>query len=164
MGIGDRILTAEVACALQRESEQEGELLVWIVAGSEDEMVARPVTSGRGALPYVLVADTLEALRAQIPVGLVRATDTPADPDRVLEVCMPLSRTERKRPGARGAARARLGRKPIALLSYPCAVPVAVSQLTPGSVLRGQSASKSDPPVDYRRKLGGGELIGQEGS
>ncbi len=52
--MGDRILTAEVARALQRESKQEGELLAWIVTGSEGEVAARPVTSGRGALPYVL--------------------------------------------------------------------------------------------------------------
>ena len=84
--MGDRILTAEVAQALQRESAQEGELLAWIVTGREGEVVARPVTSGRGALPYVLVADTLEALRAQIPAGLVRVTETPMDPDRVLEI------------------------------------------------------------------------------
>lgn len=84
--MGDRILTAEVAQALQRESEQEGELLAWIITGGAGEVMARPVTSGRGALPYVLVADTLEALQAQIPAGLVRATETPMDPDRVLEV------------------------------------------------------------------------------
>ena len=84
--MGDRILTAEIAQALQRESEQEGELLAWIVTGSKGEVVARPVTTGRGALPYVLMADTLEALRAQIPAGLVRAAPSAVGPEGMLEM------------------------------------------------------------------------------
>ena len=32
---------------------------MWIVSGTEGEVQARPVTSGRGALPCVLTTDTL---------------------------------------------------------------------------------------------------------
>ena len=81
----DRILTAELAAALQADCEAEGELLVWIVSGTEGEMVARPVTSGRGALPYVLTADTLAALRALLPAGLLRMDDGAALPDGAAE-------------------------------------------------------------------------------
>jgi len=81
-----RVLTAELAQALQDECVTEGELLAWIVTGGTGEVVARPVTSGRGALPYVLIADTLEALRAQMPVGLVRAAPSPVAPAGMLEM------------------------------------------------------------------------------
>ena len=60
-------------------------MLAWIVTGGEGAVAARPVTSGRGALPYVLVADTLEALRAQIPAGLARAAPS-IGPEGMLEI------------------------------------------------------------------------------
>ncbi len=59
----DRILAAEIAQALQDDSTAEGETLAWIVSGAEGEMLARPVASGRGALAYVLLGETLPAAR-----------------------------------------------------------------------------------------------------
>jgi hypothetical protein len=44
------------------------------------------VTAGAGALPYVLVADTLEELRAQLPAGLTYSERQPADAPEVMEV------------------------------------------------------------------------------
>jgi len=54
----DRILTAELAQALQDESVADGE-------------AARPVTAGRGALAYLLMAETLSASRSVLPAGWV---------------------------------------------------------------------------------------------
>lgn len=82
----DRILTAELAQALQDECATEGELLAWIVTSAEGEVAARPVTAGRGALSYVLIAATLPALRAMLPAGLARMPREPADPEGVVEV------------------------------------------------------------------------------
>lgn len=73
----DRIFTAEIAQALQDDSTAEWDLPVLIVAGSEGEMVARPVTSGRGALGYVLTAETLAELRARPWISASRYTLTP---------------------------------------------------------------------------------------
>ena len=70
----DRILTADIAAALQAD------------AIAESEMVARPVTAGRGALAYVLVADPLPRLCAPLPARLARMLRTPAEPEGVIEV------------------------------------------------------------------------------
>ena len=53
-----RILTAEVAQTLQDEVIRDRELLTWVVMKAEGggDVMARPVASGRGALPYVLRA------------------------------------------------------------------------------------------------------------
>ena len=78
-GGAGRILTAALAQALQDQSRAKGKALVWIVTGSAGEMMARPVTAGRGALGYVLLAGTLGALRAMLPAGLTRSARMPAD-------------------------------------------------------------------------------------
>ena len=85
----DRILTAEIAQALQDDSTAEDEALVWIVTGGEGEMLARPVAAGRGALAYVLFAETLAGLRALLPAGLVRSPRMPGDPAGVIEMWYP---------------------------------------------------------------------------
>ena len=72
--------------ALQDGCTQEGELLAWIVTGTEGEIVARPVTAGRGALGYVLMAATLDALRAMLPAGLVRVPAMPVHPAGMVEL------------------------------------------------------------------------------
>ncbi len=88
-GMGDRILTSEIAAALHRECLAEGEAIAWFVCGTAGELVARPVTSRRGALPYVLTAATLAALRAQLPARLKRSPRMPADPENVVEIWLP---------------------------------------------------------------------------
>jgi len=84
----DRVLTADTAQALQDESERAGELPTWVVMEAEDSanVIARPTASGRGALPCVLVARTLGALHAQLPVGLTRSPRQWADPTGVVEI------------------------------------------------------------------------------
>ena len=71
----DRIITAEAAQTLQDEADQDRELLTWVVMEAENstEVMARPVTTGRGALPCVLVAATLAELHGMMPVGLTRS-------------------------------------------------------------------------------------------
>jgi hypothetical protein len=84
----DRILTADTAQALQSESDRAGELLTWVVMDAEDsaEVIGRPIASGRGALPCVLVATTLAELHALLPVGLTRSPRQAADPPGVVEI------------------------------------------------------------------------------
>ncbi len=56
--MADRIITAGVAQTLQDETNQAREVLTWIIMEGEDDhpekLLARPVTAGAGALPYVL--------------------------------------------------------------------------------------------------------------
>ena len=86
----DRNITAAVAQTLQEEAHDERGVLIWIVmeggGGHPEKFAARPVQSGAGALHCVLVADTLEELRAQLPSGLVRSERQPADAPGVVEV------------------------------------------------------------------------------
>lgn len=49
-----------------------------------DELVARLVTDA--PTPYVLLADTLAGLQAQLPPRLVRKERQPADPPEMLEI------------------------------------------------------------------------------
>jgi len=51
-----------------------------------EKLLARPVTAGAGALPYVLVAGTLVELRAQLPAGLTCSERQPADAPGVVEI------------------------------------------------------------------------------
>jgi hypothetical protein len=86
--MADRILTAEAAQTLQDESDRDREQLTWLVMEAQDsaEVIARPIASGRGALPYVLVAATLGELHRQLPAGLSRSPRQPADPPGVVEI------------------------------------------------------------------------------
>lgn len=84
----EHILTAETAQMLQDESDRNRELLTWVVMEAEDsaEVIARPCGTGRGVLPYILLAATLGELHAQLPVSLTRSPRQPADPPGVLEI------------------------------------------------------------------------------
>ena len=55
-------------------------------ADDSADMIARPITSGGGALPCVLVAATLAELHAMLPAGLSRSPRAPADPPGVVEI------------------------------------------------------------------------------
>ena len=61
----DRVLTAEAAQTIQDEADRDGELLTWVVMEADDraDMIARPITSGGGALPCVLAAATFASPR-----------------------------------------------------------------------------------------------------
>jgi hypothetical protein len=52
-----------------------------------DTVVARLVTDTRS--PYVLVADTLAEVHAQLPLCLTRAERQPADPPEMVEIWFP---------------------------------------------------------------------------
>jgi hypothetical protein len=68
-------------------------LAAWIVTRDEaaypGEFVARLMTSG--PTPYVMLADTLAGLQAQLPTGLTRTDCQPPDPPEVVEVWFPAS-------------------------------------------------------------------------
>ena len=66
-------------------------LVGWVVTrdppGYPDRVVARLVTETPS--PYVLVADTLAEIHAQLPPFLARAERQPADPPEVVEIWFP---------------------------------------------------------------------------
>jgi len=78
------------AQTLQEQAHDERGVLIWIVMEGDgdhpEKFAARPVQSGTGALHCVLVADTLDELRAQLPAGLARSERQPADASGVVEI------------------------------------------------------------------------------
>jgi hypothetical protein len=86
--VRDRILTADAAQTIQDEADRDGEVLTWLVMEADDsaDMIARPITSGGGAPPCVLVGATLSELHRVLPVGLTRSPRAPADPPGVMEI------------------------------------------------------------------------------
>jgi len=63
-------------------------MAMWIVM---DDLVAYPGKlmarlATMETTPYVLLADTLDEMRAALPPGLHRSDRTPADPDGLLEL------------------------------------------------------------------------------
>ena len=83
----DQIVDAGAAQGLQAYADRAFPLVGWVVMQGMPEhpgkMVARLVTEDRTA--YVLVADTLAELRAQLPPGLVRSERLSSDPPGVVE-------------------------------------------------------------------------------
>lgn len=70
-----------------------GTLLAWVVSGVDLEYPGRFVARVRTAdhqggvyLPGALVAETLDALRAQLPAGLTRHGRASVDPPDVVEL------------------------------------------------------------------------------
>jgi hypothetical protein len=84
----DQIIEAVMARALQADAVRMHPLLAWIVMRNQPEypgeFVARLVTNA--PTPYVLLADTLAGLQAQLPTDLVRSDRQPADPPKVVEI------------------------------------------------------------------------------
>ena len=91
MSAQDQIVDAVMARALQADAIRTHPLVAWIVTRDEaawsGEFVARLVTDT--PTPYVLLADTLAGLQAQLPTGLTRTDRQPADPTEVIEVWFP---------------------------------------------------------------------------
>jgi hypothetical protein len=77
-----------MAQAIHADAQRTHRLFGWIVArdqpGYPGKLVARLVTSG--PTPYVLVADALASLHAQLPPGLVRSDRAAHDPPEVIEI------------------------------------------------------------------------------
>ena len=84
----DQIIDAAMAQSIQADAERTHPLLAWIVMRDEEaypgEFLARLVTDG--VTPYVLLADTLGGLHAQLPPGLDRSDRQPSDPPEVVEI------------------------------------------------------------------------------
>jgi hypothetical protein len=89
----DQIIDAAMASGLQADAIRTHPLVAWIVTRDEvaypGEFVARLMTSE--PTPYVMLADTLAGLQAQLPAGLTRTDRQPADPPEVVEVWFPAS-------------------------------------------------------------------------
>ena len=87
----DQIIDAVMAGALQADAIRKYPLVAWIITRDEvvypGEFVARLTTDGPTS--YVMLADTLTGLQAQLPTGLARADGQPADPPAVVEVWFP---------------------------------------------------------------------------
>jgi hypothetical protein len=84
----DQIIDAVMARSVQADAERTHPLLAWIVMRDEDaypgRLMARLVTDG--VTPYVLLAETLGELHAQLPPGLQRSDRQPSDPPEIVEI------------------------------------------------------------------------------
>jgi hypothetical protein len=80
-----------MARGLHAEACRIHALVGWVVTQDPpecpDRVVARLVTETPS--PYVLVADTLAGIHAQLPVHLARAGRQPADPPEGVEIWFP---------------------------------------------------------------------------
>ena len=84
----DQIIDAVMAHALQEDALRTHPLVAWIViqeeAAAAGAFMARLVTGA--ATPYVLLANTLAELRAQLPSGLTRTDRQPAESAGIVEI------------------------------------------------------------------------------
>lgn len=84
----DQVIDAAMARSLLADAVRTHPIVGWIVMRDPpdypDRFVARLVTAA--ASPYVLVADTLAAIQAALPLGLKRSARQPADLPDVVEV------------------------------------------------------------------------------
>jgi hypothetical protein len=87
----DQIIDAAMAQALQTDASRARPIIGWIVMrdtpAHHGRFVARLVTDH--ATAQVLVADTLDGLRVQLPAGLTRVERQPADVPQVVELWFP---------------------------------------------------------------------------
>ena len=87
----DKILDAAAAQDMQAYAIRTYRLWGWIVMRDHSDypgkVIAR-LTAGTPT-PYVLVADILAELQAQLPTGLVRSYRQPSDPSGVVEFWFP---------------------------------------------------------------------------
>ena len=82
-----QIIDAVMARSIQADAERTHPLLAWVVMRDEaypGQFVARLVTDA--LTPYVLLAETLGELHAQLPPGLERSDRQSADPPEMLEI------------------------------------------------------------------------------
>lgn len=87
------ILTPETATELHQQAYQQDRLPIWAVTWNPtdypNKAVARPHFVGHGtesAVTAVLVAESLDALRAMIPKDLNRLERAPTDDPVIVEV------------------------------------------------------------------------------
>ena len=81
----DQIIDAVMARSIHADAVRTHPLAAWVIVRDQidypRDLVARLVTDQ--LTPYVLLADTLGALHAQLPLGLVRSE--PSDPPEIVE-------------------------------------------------------------------------------
>lgn len=87
----DQIIDAAMARALQTDVTRTCPIAGWVVMRDPpnypDKIIARLVTDR--PTPYVLMAESLAELQAQLPSGLVRVERQPADLPEVVEIWFP---------------------------------------------------------------------------
>ena len=88
----DQVVDKVMASAIQADVARVHPLLGWVVTQNPPQhpaaaFAARLITTG--PTPYVLLAENLAALHAQLPEGLQRFERQPTDPPDVVEVWFP---------------------------------------------------------------------------
>jgi hypothetical protein len=90
---GDQILTPESAADLQRQANEQDRLTIWTVTWNSrdypNQATARPHLVGPGShnvVTAVLLAESLDAVRELLPVGLTRMERMPEDDPVIVEV------------------------------------------------------------------------------
>jgi hypothetical protein len=86
--MADQVIDAAMARGLHADACRSHALVGWVVMRDPpeypDKVTARLVTDAPS--PYVLLADTLAEIHAQLPPHLVRTERQPADPPEVAEI------------------------------------------------------------------------------
>jgi hypothetical protein len=86
-----QIVDIMMARSLQEDAARNHPLFAWIVMDDVPEylgaVVARLVTDA--PTPYILIAQTLAEIHANLPSGLVRSERQPSDPLEVVEIWFP---------------------------------------------------------------------------
>ena len=84
----DQIIDAVMARFIQADAVRTHPLAAWVIVRDQidypGDLVARLATDG--LTPYVLLADSLAGLHAQLPFGLTRTKRQPSDPPELMEV------------------------------------------------------------------------------
>lgn len=87
----DQIIDAAMARALQADVARTRPIVGWVVMRDPPDyprkITARLVTDR--PTPYVLMAESVAELQAQLPAGLVRVERQPADLPEVVEIWFP---------------------------------------------------------------------------
>ena len=87
----DQIIDAAMAQALQTDVARTHPIVGWVVMRDPPDypvkIIGRLVTDR--PTPYVLMAESLAELQAQLPPGLVRVERQPADLPEVVEIWFP---------------------------------------------------------------------------
>ena len=86
-GMPDQIIDAVMARSIHADAVRTHPLAAWVIVRDQidypGDLVARLVTDQ--LTPYVLLADTLGGLHAQLSLGLVRSERQPSDPPGIVE-------------------------------------------------------------------------------
>ena len=87
LGMQDQIIDAVMARSIHADAVRTHPLAAWVIGRDQVDypgsLVARLVTDK--LTPYVLLADTLDGLHAQLPPDLVRLERQPSDPPGIVE-------------------------------------------------------------------------------